>query len=238
MPLLVEQFASRASLKQRRGRAGRVRKGTCYKLISKSTLGRLSEHGEPEIRRCALESTLLSLLYLGVETGGGTFMRTLLDPPTPESLQAASTSLLQIGAVSPGSGSNELILTPLGVHLAGIPAPPTVGKSKYPVLHFNGNELNLTLRFFTVLVMGCILGCRDAALAMAAGMSIGRSPFLRIDNNRNRFRNRRNNDEDEKSSIEQMKQERILEERANLFSSVGSSDHAFLAAGKKAPFLF
>jgi len=32
MPLLVEKFACRDSLKQRRGRAGRVRPGSCYKV--------------------------------------------------------------------------------------------------------------------------------------------------------------------------------------------------------------
>lgn len=131
MPLLVEQFASRASLKQRRGRAGRVRKGTCYKLISKSTLEQLSEYSDPEIKHCALDQTLLSLLFLGVETGAGTFMSTLLDPPAQESLRAAAFSLLQLGAVKAGSRKNELLLTPLGVHLAGIPAPPIVGKSKF-----------------------------------------------------------------------------------------------------------
>jgi len=127
MPLLVERFASRASLKQRRGRAGRVRAGTCYKLISKKTLASLSEHGEPEIRRCALDQTLLSLLFLGVEKGSGEFLSTLLDPPSSASVKAATKSLCQIGATQQ---RDELQLTPLGVHLAGIPAPPTVGKRK------------------------------------------------------------------------------------------------------------
>ena len=64
MPLLVEVFASQASIKQRRGRAGRVREGKCYKLISKHTHANLHEHTAPGITRCALDQTLLSLLFL------------------------------------------------------------------------------------------------------------------------------------------------------------------------------
>jgi ATP-dependent RNA helicase DHX57 len=129
MPLLVEHFASKASLKQRRGRAGRVREGKCYKLISKSTHAKLVEHTAPEITRCALDQTLLSLLFLGVERGTGNFLRTLLDPPSQTSVDAATLSLEKIGALERVQG-NEVRLTPLGMHLAGIPAPPVVGKSK------------------------------------------------------------------------------------------------------------
>lgn len=129
MPLLVEKFAAKASLKQRRGRAGRVQTGTCYKLISRETYSKLPGHGEPEICRCALDQTILSLMFLGVEDGTGSFLRTLLDPPSGESIDAAIFSLKKLGAVATSStGSSSL--TPLGMHLAGIPAPPTVGKSK------------------------------------------------------------------------------------------------------------
>jgi ATP-dependent RNA helicase DHX57 len=225
MPLLVEQFASIASLKQRRGRAGRVREGTCYKLISRATLDTLSEHGEPEIRRCALDQSLLSLLFLGVENGAGSFMDTLLDPPSRDSLCAASTSLMQIGAVEAGSCDGELVLTPLGVHIAGIPAPPTVGKSKSTETSFLELPPACSQLFAsdaTVLVMGSILGCRDAALAMAAGMSLGKSPFLPLNTQKGRmFRGGEN-------GTEEMKQEKVLQERAALFQSVGASDHALL----------
>jgi ATP-dependent RNA helicase DHX57 len=77
-------FASPAGLKQRRGRAGRVREGTCYKLISRRTHATLREHGEPEIQRSALDQTILSLLFLGMDcnpTAGG-FLDSLLDPPS------------------------------------------------------------------------------------------------------------------------------------------------------------
>lgn len=132
MPLLLEQFASKASLKQRRGRAGRVREGSCFKLISHATFQKLHEHSEPEIRRSALEQILLSLLYLGVESGSGDFFRSLIDPPSAESISAAESSLVQLSAVE--RVNTNLNLTPLGLHLAGIPAPPMIGKSKLSAL--------------------------------------------------------------------------------------------------------
>jgi len=131
MPLLLEVFCSKASIKQRRGRAGRVQEGKCFKLISKSTHEQLHEHTAPEITRCALDQTLLSLLFLGVETGNMDFLQTLLDPPTIESVQAACLSLSKLGAVE-RTESDNVRLTPLGMHLACIPAPPMVGKSKFP----------------------------------------------------------------------------------------------------------
>ena len=193
-------------LKQRRGRAGRVREGTCYKLISKATYSRLKDHGEPEIRRSALDQTLLSILFLGMECRPeGGFMNSLLDPPDQSSIEAAAFSLQSLGAINTnGAGAYEL--TPLGVHLAGIPAPPVVGK---------------------ILILGSILGCRDAALAMAAGMSATRSPFLRIDVRRKPFRK---GSTEEPDSMEETKQKRILDERKSLFQTVGNSDHALLAA--------
>ena len=130
MPLLLEKFASKASLKQRRGRAGRVRKGKCYKMISKATYSKLDEHSAPEITRTALDQTLLSLLFIGVENGSGNFLGTLLDPPSKQSVDAAIQSLFKLGAIEKQVDGVESFLTPFGMHLATIPAPPVVGKSK------------------------------------------------------------------------------------------------------------
>ena len=201
MPLLLERFASQDSLKQRRGRAGRVRPGTCYKLISSTVYSKLPEHGEPEIRRCALDQTILSLLFLGLENGSGQFLRAMLDPPSQESIKSAFYSLEKIGALI--RDANLAFLTPLGTHLAGIPAPPAVGK---------------------LLVMGCLLGCRDISVAIAAGLSAGRSPFLRI----NSFNNRNQLGKDDAEQEKEHANSRILGERAALFKSVGNSDHVML----------
>ena len=199
MPLLLERFASRDSLKQRRGRAGRVRPGTCYKLISSSLHAKLPEHGEPEIKRCALDQTLLSLLYIGLENGSGEFIRTLLDPPSRQSIDSALYFLEKIGALK--RDGDLALLSPLGMHLAGIPSPPVVGK---------------------LLMMGCLLGCRDISLAIAAGMSVGRSPFLRIDS----FNNGRRRSEDEVEK--ELASTKVIEQRAALFKMVGNSDHAMV----------
>lgn len=137
-----------------------------------------------------------------MEKGTGNFMRTLLDPPSNESLQAAALVLQKIGAVA-GDEAGELRLTPLGAHCAGIPAPPTIAK---------------------MVIMGSILGCRSAALAMAAGMSLGRSPYLRIDNPRYQ------RGASESDSPETLKAQRVLEKRAEMYKAVGNSDHALLAA--------
>lgn len=71
--------------------------------------------------------------------------------------------------------------------------------------------------------MGSILGCRDSALAMAAGMTVGRSPFLRVDNAR------RSSKGEEDESKEALKAQQILKNRKDLAKLVGNSDHAMLA---------
>lgn len=201
MPLLLERFASQDSLKQRRGRAGRVRPGTCYKLISTRTFEKLPEHGEAEIRRCALDQSILSLLFLGLEDGSGEFLRLLLDPPSQQQIDSALYSLEKIGALK--RDGKLSVLTPLGTHLSGIPAPPTVGK---------------------LLVMGTLLGCRDMAVSIAAGMSVGRNPFLRINMPFNSQRGKGNDSEQDQDLSNRI----VLEERAALFKMVGNSDHALL----------
>lgn len=127
MPLLVEQFASTDSLKQRRGRAGRIRSGSYYQLIHPQAKAKLLSHGKPEICRCALDSVILLLLYIGLENGTGSFLRTLIDPPPQDSIQSSIHSLAKLKAVK-ATCDGSFQLTPLGVHLASIPAPPVVGK--------------------------------------------------------------------------------------------------------------
>ncbi len=73
-------------------------------------------------------------------------MGKLIDPPSQTAIDSAIFSLVKIGALIASIEERKVTLTPLVLHLAGIPAPPCIGK---------------------LLVMGALLGCRSAALAVA-----------------------------------------------------------------------
>lgn len=52
---LAETWVSQASAQQRRGRAGRVRPGTCWRLFSRATWRKLEKNTAPEIHRVSLQ---------------------------------------------------------------------------------------------------------------------------------------------------------------------------------------
>ena len=58
---LEEQWVTRAAARQRRGRAGRTKPGTCYKLYTRRKESALAPFPVPEIQRVALESVALSV---------------------------------------------------------------------------------------------------------------------------------------------------------------------------------
>ena len=204
MPLLLEQFACQDSLRQRRGRAGRVRPGVCFKLITKKRFSSLPEHGAPEITRCALDSTILNLKFLGLDTRK--FLNTMLDPPSPVSIATAVDALKLLGAVRNDEWED---LAPLGMILAQIPTAPCVSK---------------------MLVYGSLLGCRDAGLTVASGMSVGRSPFLKIILAWKRRPRRGEEEVEEEEDYEEVKKKRVLENREKLRKTVGHTDLGLLAA--------
>ena len=65
MSCLVETWVSQASARQRRGRAGRVRPGTCYRLYSQRALESWPADTVPEIARVPLEQLCLQVCGAG-----------------------------------------------------------------------------------------------------------------------------------------------------------------------------
>jgi HrpA-like RNA helicase len=164
MVRLAETWASRAACKQRRGRAGRVRAGQCFKLYTRNAEIKMMERPDPEIRRVPLEQLCLSIKGMGVQDVPR-FLASAITPPESTAVEGAITLLGQMGAIT----DNEL--TALGRHMSMIPADLRCGK---------------------LLVYGATFGCLEAALTIASVLT-ARSPFIspreRDEDTRNEFNN-------------------------------------------------
>jgi ATP-dependent RNA helicase DHX29 len=158
MSLLVEDWVSQASAKQRKGRAGRVRAGTCYALYTRDRFeNKMKKYQLPEMQRVPLEELVLQIHLLKVEKTAGLFLSRVLQPPPEKAVAGAVGTLQQIGALT----VQEERLTPLGHHLAALPVDGRVGK---------------------LLILGASLGCLAPVLTIAACLS-HKSPFLSTSNN-------------------------------------------------------
>ena len=113
MSRLVTERVTRAEAEQRRGRAGRVAPGTCYRLWSKGEEGALAAFPPPEIA-----STDLTGLALELALWGATDLP-FLTPPPPAALAEAQALLADLGALD-ARGT----ITAHGRHLAALPLHP------------------------------------------------------------------------------------------------------------------
>lgn len=94
---------------QRRGRAGRVQPGVCYKLYPRIIHDSMLEYQLPEILRMPLQELCLHIKSLQLGTIG-TFLAKALQPPDTLSVQNAIELLKTIGALDDMED-----LTPLGI---------------------------------------------------------------------------------------------------------------------------
>ncbi|KAJ8686679.1 hypothetical protein QAD02_022473 [Eretmocerus hayati] len=147
-------WVSRANALQRMGRAGRVMSGVCIHLYTSFRFKyNFLPQPIPEILRISLEPLLLRIKILNKE-GDINLHKALgemLEPPTPENISTAIKRLQDVGAFDP-----EIMLTPLGHHLAALPVDVRIGK---------------------LILFGAIFCCVDSALTIAACLS-HKSPFV------------------------------------------------------------
>ncbi|KAL3529228.1 hypothetical protein ACH5RR_008550 [Cinchona calisaya] len=149
-PCLLPTWISKASARQRRGRAGRVQPGECYHLYPRCVHDAFSDYQLPELLRTPLQSLCLQIKSLQLGSISE-FLSKALQPPELLSVQNAIEYLKIIGALD----ENE-ILTVLGHYLSMLPVEPKLGK---------------------MLILGSIFNCLDPIMTVVAGLSV-RDPFL------------------------------------------------------------
>lgn len=116
MSRLVTERVTRAEAEQRRGRAGRVAEGLCYRMWTKGEEGGLSAFPPAEI-----EAADLTGLALELALWGGSDLP-FLTPPHPGVLAEARSLLADLGALD-GQGR----ITDHGRRLAALPLHPRLG---------------------------------------------------------------------------------------------------------------
>ncbi|XP_027940431.1 DExH-box ATP-dependent RNA helicase DExH6 isoform X1 [Vigna unguiculata] len=147
---LQSSWISKASAKQREGRAGRCQPGICYHLYSRTRAASLPDFQIPEIRRIPIEELCLQVKLLDPNCKVEEFLGKTLDPPVFESIRNAIIILQEIGAFS----SDEK-LTKLGEKLGSLPVHPSICR----------------MLFFAIL-----MNCLDPALTLACASEY-RDPF-------------------------------------------------------------
>jgi ATP-dependent helicase HrpB len=112
---------SRASAEQRRGRAGRLGPGVCYRLWGEHEQAMLVAHAPPEILDADLAPVALDLAVMGVADPAEL---PWLDPPPSASFAQARELLAELGALDPvgrvtphGRAMAELAMHPRLAHM-------------------------------------------------------------------------------------------------------------------------
>ena len=161
---LTPRWISKASAHQRRGRAGRTKPGTCYRVYTEAQHAAMAPRAIPELLRTPLEELVLAVKALGLGDAAA-FCARALDPPEPKSVQNALGLLRDIGALTTDEGDVAVAvdvsvdvseLTALGRHLAALPVDPRTGK---------------------MLIVASVLGCLSPALTVAACAAY-KDPFV------------------------------------------------------------
>mmetsp|Transcript_4757 Transcript_4757/g.7311 ORF Transcript_4757/g.7311 Transcript_4757/m.7311 type:complete len:830 (-) Transcript_4757:98-2587(-) len=146
---LIVRPISRASARQRAGRAGRIKAGKCYRLYSEEALVRDMESSTPpEVLRTNLTSFLLTLKALGVHN---VLAFDLMSLPSVDALSHGLECLYALDAIDDMTN-----LTSLGNDMAEFPTDPRVSK---------------------MLLESIVAGCAPDVLSVAATMQVSRGLF-------------------------------------------------------------
>lgn len=146
------QWISKASAKQRAGRAGRVAEGTVFRMYSRDRFNYLVDSQKPELLRCDLTDICLQAKMIAKKgTTINDFLMKTISPPSESTIQFSILILQQLGALQ-----YDETLTQLGRFLGDIP---------------------LNSKYAKMLIYGIFFRCIDPILTLVSILSIN-EPFL------------------------------------------------------------
>ncbi|XP_069772647.1 ATP-dependent RNA helicase TDRD9 isoform X2 [Narcine bancroftii] len=148
-------WASKMSCNQRKGRAGRVSKGFCYRLVTRDFWTHcIPDNTTPEMQRCALGSTILKVKLLNMGEPRA-LLASALSPPNLKDIERTVLLLKEVGALT--------------VEMKGVENPYDGD------LTFLGRVLAylpVDLQFGKLIVLGHVFGCLEECLIIAAALSL------------------------------------------------------------------
>ena len=150
---IITSRVSADAAKQRAGRAGRVRAGTCWRLWCAVEQDALDAARPPEMSTAPLCGVALRARALFAGAGRvAALLAACPAPPPPDRAAAAIRELAEMGALDRETEA----LTPLGAALAGLPTDPAAG---------------------CALLVGSLLGVGEAVAVAVAAAEAPRDPL-------------------------------------------------------------
>uniref|UniRef100_A0AAR2K2E3 ATP-dependent RNA helicase TDRD9 n=1 Tax=Pygocentrus nattereri TaxID=42514 RepID=A0AAR2K2E3_PYGNA len=146
-------WASKTNCNQRRGRAGRVSKGFCYRLVTRDFWNKeIPDYAVPEMLCSPLASIVLKVKLLDMGDPRS-LLSTALTPPNLSDIERTVLQLKEMGALSVSSSSQKRfdgVLTFLGYVLAHLPVDLHLGK---------------------MIVLGNVFGCLEECLIIGSALT-------------------------------------------------------------------
>ncbi|CAF1436498.1 unnamed protein product, partial [Didymodactylos carnosus] len=119
-------WASKANCDQRRGRAGRVSDGKCYRLVKRSLYNQLQPFQKPALLQESLDRVVVQAKQLNIGPPKA-ILALAVEPPNINDIELTILKLKELGALTVRMGSEEIInpfdgdLTFLGRIMAALP---------------------------------------------------------------------------------------------------------------------